>query len=217
VNAASLSAESCVLATAIRDYRDKHIIAPDSSEDLDLQRLGNDLVIRHWWNNSRRPAYVTPSGILSIIFDCRHCASLNKDAPTFEKAAAKRYSDLQAAAALLAEHYDQVDSFFLTTKQNPFAAAHNDKLIQLRSALLWAQKELADSVGEMHLVFKHTFASGQKRHDTQLAFQKIISRRLMIFFDQPFDTLVAAVSSALYPENEPVTPEAVRKARVRNA
>ena len=176
----------------------------------------DDTVASAWVNIAARGDHVDRAAIHKIIVECKALTALNQKSPELLAQEMAHFAALRNAAKLLASHY--ADASMLQSdneSQMRRLQDHNNGVAASRAALDWMLTDIESGSTAVAKAYKNTFPSSQKRSDEQVAFIKMLSAHLEFFFGRPLDNLVAAVSSALYAGNEPVSIESVRKARSR--
>jgi hypothetical protein len=182
-----------------------------------IQILENDdTVASAWANIAARGDHVDRAAVHKIIIECKALAALNQKSPELLAQDMARFDDLRSAVKLLASHYVHTPMLRSDNEsQMRLLQGHNDGVAASRTMLDWMLTDIESGCQGVAKAYKNTFPSSQKRGDEQVAFIKMLSANLKFYFGRPLDNLVAAVSSALYPGNEPVNIESVRKARSR--
>jgi hypothetical protein len=182
------------------------------------QILEKDDTVASAWANiaARGDDHVDRVAVHNIIIECKALAALNQKSPELLAQETARFDALRSAVKLLASHY--ADARMLRSDNESEMRRlqdHNNGVAASRAALDWMLTDIESGSTAVAKAYKNTFPSSQKRSDEQVAFIKMLSAHLEFFFGRPLDNLVAAVSSALYAGNEPVSIESVRKARSR--
>jgi hypothetical protein len=179
----------------------------------------DDTVASAWANIASRGDHVDRDAVHTIIIECKALAALNQKSLESLAQDMARFDALRSAVKLLASHY--ADAPMLRSdneSQMRRLEGHNDVVAASRTMLDWMLTDIESGSQAVAKAYKNTYPSSQKRSQAdaeQVAFKKMLSSHLQFFFGHPLDSLVAAVSSALYAGNEPVSIESVRKARRR--